>query len=165
MRPPSCAAPVEAHRLDRVVWEALSTRQRSMAQGDGLARRYPTAVAPFAATRDDRAPSYRALLGLLAPNDPTAMVTVSEIGDPPGLAVVLRDVVDQMVLDGPALTALSPAPVRLMLGRCGGRPGLTPAGEGLDDDHVPATARARQTDIERLVRQVIVERRRDGEKL
>ena len=45
-----------------------------------------------------------------------------------------------------------------------GRPGLTPAGEGLDDDHMPTAARARRTDIERLVRYVVItERWRDGE--
>ena len=36
------------------------------------------------------------------------------------------------------------------------RPGLTPAGESFDDDHVPTTAWARRTDVERLFRWVIV---------
>src|SRR5271170_7123724 len=41
--------------------------------------------------------------------------------------------------------------------------GLTPALECLDDDHVATAAWARRTGIERLFRQVVIGRRRDGE--
>src|SRR5271166_831760 len=44
-----------------------------------------------------------------------------------------------------------------------GSPGLAPAGEGLDDDHVSPAAWARRTGVERLFWHVIIGRWRDGE--
>ncbi len=41
-----------AHPLDRPIWNALTTRQSVVAEGDALARRYPVDVAPFAAMAD-----------------------------------------------------------------------------------------------------------------
>jgi FR47-like protein len=38
-----------AHPLDNVIWRALTTRNRNLAEGDDLALRYPTSIAPFAA--------------------------------------------------------------------------------------------------------------------
>jgi hypothetical protein len=37
------------HPLDYPIWSALTTRQRDIAEGDGLVWRYPVAIAPFAA--------------------------------------------------------------------------------------------------------------------
>jgi hypothetical protein len=38
-----------AHPLDHPIWSALTTRQQALAEGGALARRYPFAIAPFAA--------------------------------------------------------------------------------------------------------------------
>jgi len=43
------------------------------------------------------------------------------------------------------------------------RPGLAPASEGLDDDHVATAAWARRSGVERLFGRVIIGRWRDGE--
>jgi hypothetical protein len=40
------------HPLDHPIWNALTTRQRAFAEGDSLALRYPSAIAPFAAMAD-----------------------------------------------------------------------------------------------------------------
>ena len=45
-------APGSAHPLDRVVWNALTGRQRRLALGHDRAWRFPAAVAPFAAIED-----------------------------------------------------------------------------------------------------------------
>jgi len=42
----------EPHPLDNPMWQALTTRQRSFAIGEGNVRRYAPEVAPFAAVRD-----------------------------------------------------------------------------------------------------------------
>ena len=41
------------HPLDRPVWSALTTRQRHLAIGDELARRFDPEIGPFAAVADD----------------------------------------------------------------------------------------------------------------
>ncbi|MFL5337336.1 MAG: hypothetical protein ACJ8H8_30235 [Geminicoccaceae bacterium] len=41
------------HPIDRVVWEALTTRQELLAEGDALAHRYSAKAAAFAALIQD----------------------------------------------------------------------------------------------------------------
>ena len=41
-----------SHPLDHPIWTALTTTQQALAEGDARARRYPTAIAPFAAMPD-----------------------------------------------------------------------------------------------------------------
>ncbi|WP_426440623.1 GNAT family N-acetyltransferase [Bradyrhizobium genosp. P] len=98
------------HPLDRVIWEALVSRHKSLAQGDDRARRYPAAFGPFGATVDATPDSYRSLVPLLPPGDRLAFFTVEEVSTPPELTVVKRDLVDQMVLaaqpPGPGATPL-----------------------------------------------------------
>jgi len=36
------------HPLDHPIWNALTTRQGMLAEGDGPVRRYPVAFTPFA---------------------------------------------------------------------------------------------------------------------
>lgn len=55
--------------LDRVVWSALTTRQRSFVEGDELARRFDPAVSPFASTKDNSTVALDALAQLIAPGD------------------------------------------------------------------------------------------------
>lgn len=70
------------HPLDHVIWHALHTRHAGLALGDGPARRYLPAVAPFAALDDVTAQSYLALAELLAPQERVALFTV----EPPELS-------------------------------------------------------------------------------
>jgi hypothetical protein len=48
-----------AHPLDHPIWSALTTRQQALAEGGPLARRYPFAIAPFAATVDTSPTKFR----------------------------------------------------------------------------------------------------------
>ena len=88
-----------SHPLDEVIWRALSSVQKPLAEGDEFARRYPAAVAPFAATIDLNPLSFRSLSTLMGPNeDRIALFTPTETQPPPPFSVFLREKVDQMIL-------------------------------------------------------------------
>ncbi|OLD13058.1 MAG: hypothetical protein AUI50_01655 [Crenarchaeota archaeon 13_1_40CM_2_52_14] len=74
--------------LDNPAWNALSTVHASFAQGNELAKRYPTDVAPIAATRDQSPESYRSLAQLLGPQGTTALAFVTMPHFPAGWNVV-----------------------------------------------------------------------------
>ncbi len=52
--------------LDNPIWYALTTEQASLAQGDNLAKRFPTDVAPFAAMGGQSKAEYQELEEILA---------------------------------------------------------------------------------------------------
>ena len=86
--------------LDNPVWSALSTTHASFAEGGELAKRYPSDVAPFAATRDQSPESYRSLARLLGPGG-TAALPLSIMPDVPvGWTIVRRIDSAQMVWNG-----------------------------------------------------------------
>lgn len=85
------------HPLDRVVWEALRTRQSYLALGNELARRYPARIAPFAAMADTSMDCFQALASLVPPGDRVALFTLDEVLPPAPFKVQRRDVVDQMI--------------------------------------------------------------------
>ena len=87
-----------AHPLDHVIWRALTSCHRSVAQGDDLALRYLAPIAPFAATIDVSAASFQSLLCLLPAGDRIALFTLEEITPPSSFSVIERGAVDQMVL-------------------------------------------------------------------
>jgi hypothetical protein len=87
------------HPLDEVIWRALTSLQEPLAQGDEFARRYPAAVAPFAATIDLDPSSFRSLFTLMGSSeDRIALFTPTEIEPPPSFSVFRREKVDQMIL-------------------------------------------------------------------
>ena len=61
------------HPLDHPIWNALTSVQSTVAEGDDRARRYPVAMAPFAATRDTSQESYAALRALVSGNNRIAL--------------------------------------------------------------------------------------------
>ncbi|HEX3499491.1 MAG TPA: GNAT family N-acetyltransferase [Stellaceae bacterium] len=101
------------HPLDDVIWRALIGVQSSIAEGDERARRYPAAVAPFAATIDLEPASFESLLGLIGSSDDRiALFTPVEVRPPSAFSVLRRDVVDQMILvDAEACKATADAPI------------------------------------------------------
>jgi ribosomal protein S18 acetylase RimI-like enzyme len=104
--------PSELHPLDAVIWRALTSVQESLAEGDERARRYPAAIAPFAATVDTEPASFRSLLALVGGDDQIALFTTEEIQPPSAFSVVRRASVDQMALeDVGACTAQPGAPI------------------------------------------------------
>jgi ribosomal protein S18 acetylase RimI-like enzyme len=117
--------PSEPHPLDAVIWRALTSIHESLAEGDERARRYPAAIAPFAATVDTEPASFRSLLALVGGDDRIALFTTDEVQPPSAFSVVQRASVDQMVLDdagactaqpGAPIVALGVADVPEMLG-------------------------------------------------
>ncbi len=87
-----------AHPLDHVIWRALTSCHRNVAEGDELALRYLAPIAPFAATLDVSTASFESLLGLLPAGDQIALFTLEEITPPSAFSVIERGAVDQMVL-------------------------------------------------------------------
>ncbi|TRC96042.1 GNAT family N-acetyltransferase [Mesorhizobium sp. WSM4303] len=90
-----------SHVLDRPVWSALDTRHRIFAYGDKLARRYPTSIAPFAATATDDAESLEAFGRLVPPGESVIMAQVDAIALPDGLSAISTADAVQMVAEKP----------------------------------------------------------------
>jgi predicted GNAT family acetyltransferase len=104
--------PSDPHPLDTVIWRALTSVHEGLAQGDERARRYPAAIAPFAATVDMGPASFRSLLALVGGDDQIALFTTEEVQPPSAFSVLRRASVDQMVLeDAGAYTAQSGTPI------------------------------------------------------
>jgi hypothetical protein len=89
-----------AHPLDNVIWSALTSRNRNVAEGDGLALRYPASIAPFAAMIEPTIARFQSLSAILPAGDRIALFTLEEVIPPSFFSVVQRDTVDQMVLGG-----------------------------------------------------------------
>ncbi|CAR52061.1 GNAT family N-acetyltransferase [Burkholderia cenocepacia] len=106
-------ATADAHVLDRVVWHALTGRQRRFALGEGRARRFPTAIAPFAAIDDTSPASFDALCELIAAHGPAALVTPDEIEAPASLSAIRRATLLQMTWQGTLDAAHEAEPVPL----------------------------------------------------
>ena len=106
------------HPLDHPIWTALTTRQQALAEGGDLARRYPPAIAPFAAMPDMSAPSFAAL-GVLG-SELAVLFTPDPVTAPPEFKILLAETGEQMV-GTPAESSI---------------PGVEPVRLGVDD--VPA---------------------------
>jgi len=101
------------HVLDRPIWQALMTRHAALAEGDGRARRYDPAIAPFAATADDSDESRAALRGLARPGDSQLVLMADPAAPPPGFELVMAAPIVRMVASdlpgvpsGPRIEAL-----------------------------------------------------------
>lgn len=105
-----------SHPLDRPVWSALTTRQAAVAAGDAGAVRYLPEVNMLGAAADAAPESLAALAALIPAGGALGTVEQAELPVPPGVAVVKRAILAQMLLDALRGTA---APV-----------GWEPLGEG-----------------------------------
>jgi predicted GNAT family acetyltransferase len=85
------------HPLDHPVWNALSTRQQALAEGDALARRYPPSIAPFAAMADMSAQSFAALSALMSGSDIAVLFTPDPVTAPAGFKILLAETAEQMI--------------------------------------------------------------------
>jgi ribosomal protein S18 acetylase RimI-like enzyme len=94
------------HPLDRPIWSALTTRQQDLAEGGALARRYPTAITPFADMADMSAESFAALGELLSGSDIAVLFTPDPVVVPDGFKISLADTGEQLI-GTPAETAIS----------------------------------------------------------
>jgi len=82
--------------LDRPVWSALTTGHRALAEGAAHVRRYPAAIAPFAAMSDESDAAWSELADL-ARDDVVAVVTTAPLRDLRGLNSPFSANVRQMV--------------------------------------------------------------------
>lgn len=87
------------HPLDRPLWTALSTRHAALARGNGLAKRYPASVSPFAATGNDGEESLQALEAIASPGEKLLLLMADEIIVPSGFATEKTADGVQMVAD------------------------------------------------------------------
>jgi ribosomal protein S18 acetylase RimI-like enzyme len=115
---PDLSPPI--HPLDHPIWTALATRQRVLAEGGALARRYPPTIAPFAAMPDMSAASFAALGALTSGSELAVLFTPDPVTAPPEFKLLLAETGEQMV-GTPAESSI---------------PGVEPVRLGVDD--VPA---------------------------
>jgi ribosomal protein S18 acetylase RimI-like enzyme len=85
------------HPLDHPIWSALTTRQQALAEGGTLARRYPFAIAPFAATVDTSPRSFAALSALMSRSEVAVLFTPDPVAPPAEFKIVLAETGEQMI--------------------------------------------------------------------
>jgi predicted GNAT family acetyltransferase len=85
------------HPLDHPVWNALITRQGALAEGGVLARRYPPAIAPFAAMTDMSPQSFAALRALMSRSDHAVLFTLDPVNPPAEFKLLLAKTGEQMI--------------------------------------------------------------------
>ena len=85
------------HTLDAPIWNALTARHRALAEGGALARRYPPAIAPFAALADRAPDNYVALRKLSAAGDRVVLFTPEPVPPTDGFDLVFARTLEQMV--------------------------------------------------------------------
>jgi predicted GNAT family acetyltransferase len=99
------------HPLDRPAWSALNSRQAPLGLGGDLARRFDPAFGPFAGARDASPESLAALAGLATGEAGIAIVESQPWPTPPGLMVVNRAELNQMIAGDLPPAPRSPLPV------------------------------------------------------
>jgi predicted GNAT family acetyltransferase len=85
------------HPLDHPVWNALTSAQSRLAEGGARARRYPPAIAPFAAIADRSPPSFAALGELMSRTDQAVLFTTEPVAAPAQFKVLLAATGEQMI--------------------------------------------------------------------
>jgi ribosomal protein S18 acetylase RimI-like enzyme len=85
------------HPLDHPIWSALTTRQQVLAEGGGLARRYPPDVTPFADIADMSPESFAALGGLMSNSEFAVLFTPDAVNAPAEFDVGLVKPGEQLI--------------------------------------------------------------------
>jgi ribosomal protein S18 acetylase RimI-like enzyme len=85
------------HPLDHPIWTALTTRQQALAESSALARRYPPAIAPFAAIGDMSAESFASLGALMSRSDIAVLFTPDPVNPPDDFKILLAESGEQML--------------------------------------------------------------------
>lgn len=102
-----------SHPLDRPIWNALATRQRSLAEGGGRARRYHPDYTPFGAAAEDSPNCLVALARLVPQEGPLVLLQAGESPVPPGTVAAKIALGVQMLLGSLA----QPRPVEAAIER------------------------------------------------
>ena len=85
------------HLLDRPIWSALTTRQRALAEGGAVARRFPRAIAPFADIVDMSPASFAALGALMSGTEIAVLFTSEAVSAPDQFKTLLAETGEQMI--------------------------------------------------------------------
>ena len=85
------------HLLDRPIWSALTTRQRALAEGGAVARRFPRAIAPFADMVDMSPASFAALGALMSGTEIAVLFTSDAVSAPDQFKTLLAETGEQMI--------------------------------------------------------------------
>jgi predicted GNAT family acetyltransferase len=107
--------------IDNPVWSSLATAHQSLGRSNGLACRYVSEVAPFAALQTPTAAAFADLATLVDPEQGVGLCTADPVDVPPEWLAVKAMVIEQMVLTrlelpaGPPPLALGEADVPEML--------------------------------------------------
>ncbi|MEO8394543.1 MAG: GNAT family N-acetyltransferase [Chloroflexota bacterium] len=113
-----------AQILDNPVWHALTTHQADLAIGDGLAKRYPTDIAPFIALANTSAEAFADLAQIVTAGEKMVLRGFELPPEIPGWTIHNRKMIVQMISEPPtpeiesaeAILTLSEADVPDMLG-------------------------------------------------
>lgn len=97
--PEHIAAVSSAAMLDNPIWHALSTSQRSFAQGNALAKRYLPEIGPLAGMERQSSASYGALRQVVAPGDSAALFLTEAPKVPQNWELARTFAVHQMVCE------------------------------------------------------------------
>jgi predicted GNAT family acetyltransferase len=91
-----------SHILDRPVWTALGSSHAEFCETNGLARRYPPSIIPFASVGDDDPESFAALARLTGPDDVSMIVQAGgPVSLPRELVSTFDAPVTQMIAEKP----------------------------------------------------------------
>ena len=92
--------PPDITLLDNPIWNALSTEQSYLAQGNHLAKRFPKDVAPFGAMKNQSPSEYQALAEILT-GDVAALFLDSKPVLPANWSMLIDGDMYQMILETP----------------------------------------------------------------
>jgi ribosomal protein S18 acetylase RimI-like enzyme len=101
------------HPLDQPIWTALTTRQRPLAEGGALARRYPAAIGPFADMPDMSPEGFAALGALMSPSELAVLFTSDPVTPPEGFKILLAETGEQLIGTPAECSIPGMEPVRL----------------------------------------------------
>ena len=84
------------HPLDHPIWTALTTRQHHLAEGGDHARRYPTAIAPFADMPELSPRGFANLGAMMLGSEIAVLFTPNPVTAPADFKVLLAEPGEQM---------------------------------------------------------------------
>jgi predicted GNAT family acetyltransferase len=85
------------HPLDQPIWSALTTRQKDLAEGGARARRFPTAIGPFADLVDMSPQSFAELAAIMSGSEISVLFTSDAVNAPDDFKVLLAETGEQMI--------------------------------------------------------------------
>ena len=84
------------HPLDHPIWTALTTRHQALAEGGDHARRYPTAITPFADMAEMSPRGFAALGAMMLGSEIAVLFTPDAVTAPAEFKVLLAETGEQM---------------------------------------------------------------------